>query len=95
MCLAKLQFAATFMCSYSINHTNWAGWKMWSVPSVESAHCGGKCGVWKMWRAENAERIVDHSIFGWRVYYCLPDNELLQFNSEYFAMMSFRENFKL
>ena len=38
-----------------------------------------------MWRAENAERIVDHSNVGRRVYYCLPDDELRQFNSECFC----------
>ena len=35
MRVAKLRFAGTLICSYSINHTNEARWKMWSVPSVE------------------------------------------------------------
>ena len=53
MCVAKLRFVGTLMFS---NHRNGARWKMWSMPSVDSA----QCGVWKMWRAENAERVVDH-----------------------------------
>ena len=40
MCVAKLRFVGTLMCSYSINHRNGARWKMWSVPSVDSAQCG-------------------------------------------------------
>ena len=82
MCVAKLRFVGTLMFS---NHTNGATWKMWSMPSVDSARCGRKCRVKKMWRAENAERIVDHSNVGWRVYYCLPDNELHQLNGECFC----------